>query len=68
MMRSPMTSIQNLPGRFLNSRDVALKSFLAEADAAEVEIAHKATRAAALEATSHRPRREFRLAARLYDH
>jgi len=61
-------SVVGLPRRFLYTGDIPFESFLAEADAAEVEIAHEAARAATLEATAHDPRFEFRGAVRLYDH
>ena len=57
-----------LPGRLLNARDIAFERFLAEADAAEVEIAHEAAWATALEATTDRTRRELRCAVRFGDH
>jgi hypothetical protein len=40
---------------------VALESFFAETDAAEVEIAHETARTTALETTANFARRELRL-------
>ena len=58
----------SLPGRLLHARDVALERFLAEADTAEIEIAHEATWATALEATTNRTRRELRRAVCFHNH
>lgn len=57
-----------LPRRLLNARDIALKRFLAEADAAEAKITHKSAWATALVAATHRSRRELRLAISLNNH
>jgi len=57
-----------LPRRLLDARDVPLERFLAEADAAQIEIAHEATRAAALEASTDHARSELRRAVCLDDH
>jgi len=45
-----------------------LKGLLAETDTTKVEIAHKCTRATALETASHRSGRELRLFEGLNDH
>jgi len=61
-------NVVELPRGLLYARDVALKRFLAEADAAKAEIAHEAAWAAALEATTNDPRFELRGAVRLHYH
>ncbi len=58
----------NLPRGFLNARNISFKRFLAETDAAEVEITHEAAWAAALEATTNHARSELRCAICLDDH
>ena len=57
-----------LPARLLDAGNVALERLFAEADAAQIEVAHKAARAAALEAPADNPRLELRGALRLHDH
>lgn len=61
-------SVVELPRGFLNAGNVALEGLFAEADAAEIEIAHKTARTATFEATAHRARRELRLAVCLHYH
>ena len=57
-----------LPGRFLNARNIAFERLLAEADAAQVEITHKTARAAALGTAAHGARTKLRFSIGLYDH
>lgn len=42
-----------LPRGLLNARDIPLERFLAEADAAKIEIAYKTARTTALEAAPY---------------
>lgn len=56
-----------LPGRFLDARNIAFESFFAEANTAQTEITHKSARAAALKAAPDGPRRKLRLAIRFYN-
>ena len=60
--------ISDLPAGFLYTWNVALERLFAEADAAKVEITHKAARTAALETTPNRTRRKLRHAVRLNYH
>jgi len=63
IMRSDIGSVTivlKLPRRLLYARDHAFVRELAEADAAEIEIAHIAVLAAAAETTTSHARLEFR--------
>lgn len=47
---------------------MTLKRLFAEADAAEIEVAHKAARTTALETAANHPRAELRGALRFHYH
>lgn len=60
--------MKKLPRRLFNAWDIALESFFAETNTAQVEITHKCAWATTLEASADGTRRKLRLAKCFHDH
>src|SRR5688572_9014859 len=64
---SVIMMVSSSPARLAHARDLALEGHLAEADAAESELAEEGARPAAAPATIVAAHLELRLALRLFD-